>query len=160
MFFLSACGNANTNNSTNTNTSTGNGGSVASTSGNMTITTQGVALDSNTSVPAVKLGTQPCPNAVSAPSYWDTIVGTQANLNKVESVTCANLIGNAMLQALVDVRIDGSGGFLDFYVYDKITNPHPQQLFKLQGLEHGDAKISGYNTQTCNYPHILTINIH
>jgi Immunoglobulin-like domain of bacterial spore germination len=102
--------------------------------------------DSTTPAPAVKLGTQPCPNAVSAPAYWDPIIGTQPNITKVESVTCSNLTGKATLQALINVRTNGTGSFLNVYVYDKITDTHPLQLFKLQGLEHGTAKVSGYNT--------------
>jgi hypothetical protein len=59
---------------------------------------------------------------------------------------CGNLIGNATLQALVTVRYQGTGQILDFYVYNDITGPSPSQLFKLQNLYKGDAKISVYNT--------------
>ncbi len=131
--------------------SQGNNSNISATTSTVATTithadTAVVMSDSTTPAPAVKLGTQPCPNAVSAPAYWDTIIGTQPNINKVESVTCSNLVGNATLQALINVRTNGTGGFLDVYVYDKITDTHPLQLFKLQGLEHGAAKVSGYNT--------------
>jgi hypothetical protein len=66
--------------------------------------------------------------------------------SKVESVSCANLMGVPTLQALVTVRNQGSGGILDVYVYNDITNPRPTQIFKLLTLTGGDAKISGYNT--------------
>ncbi len=146
-FFLVACG------STGVSVNTGAGGSnnntATSSTNSGTTTVNGVVPDSASVGPAtVKLGTQPCPAPVNVPSYWDPIVGTQTNLNKVESVTCANLIGKDTLQALVNVRIDGTGHFLNVYVYDKITDTHPTQIFKLQGLEHGAAKISGYNTIT------------
>ena len=146
MLILSACGSNSASVTSNGSTTTSQGGTANTSTASQTISNTNVVSDNVTVAPTIKLGTQPCPNAVSAPSYWDPIVGTQANLSKVESVICANLIGNATLQALVDVRTDGTGGFLDWYVYDKITDPHPQQLFKLQGLEHGAAKISGYNT--------------
>ncbi len=102
-------------------------------------------LDNGTSSAAIKLGNQPCPAAVSSPTHWDPIVPTQANLNKVESVTCANLLGVADLQALVTVRSNGSAS-LDAYVYDKITSPSPTKVFMLMNLQKGDIKISGYNT--------------
>src|SRR6266516_3542964 len=40
----------------------------------------------------------------------------------------------------------GSDRLLDSYVYTTITSTHPTQLFKLQGLNRGQAKISPYNT--------------
>ncbi|MDQ2887355.1 MAG: Gmad2 immunoglobulin-like domain-containing protein [Chloroflexota bacterium] len=140
LLILAGCGSSQGNNS-NISAATS---TVATTFTNAT--TVALTSDSTTPAPAVKLGTQPCPSAVSAPSYWDPIIGIQPNINKVESVTCSNLIGNATLQALINVRTNGTGAFLDVYVYDKITDTHPQQLLKLQGLEHGAAKVSGYNT--------------
>jgi hypothetical protein len=64
----------------------------------------------------------------------------------VSRVTCANLIGNPTLQALILVGYQGAGNVVDVYVYNKITDPLPQQLFKLQNLYKGDAKVGGYNT--------------
>ncbi len=104
------------------------------------------ATTSTTPGTGVHQGTQPCPAAVSATTYWDAIIPTQANVNKVESVTCANLLGNATLQALINVRFDGTGQILDVYVYNNITHPGPTQIFKLQALYKGSAKISAYNT--------------
>jgi hypothetical protein len=83
---------------------------------------------------------------VQDPAHWDAIIPTQTGTSKVESVTCANLTGNTSLQALVTVRSNGSGAFLDVYVFNNITNPNPVSLFKLLHLDRGDAKISGYNT--------------
>lgn len=91
-------------------------------------------------------GVQSCPNVVSAPSYWDPIIGTQSGVAQVESVTCATLIGVLSLQALVNVRYAGPGASLDVYVFNNITSANPPQLFKLQGLYKGDARISSYNT--------------
>src|SRR5947209_7841889 len=98
------------------------------------------------SAPQVKLGTQPCPEAVKDPTYWNSIVGAQANVSKVDNDSCANLVGNSSLQALIAVRYDGAGQVLDIYVYNNITDPNPTQIFKLQSLYKGIVKISGYNT--------------
>jgi hypothetical protein len=67
-------------------------------------------------------------------------------MSQIESVTCANMKGDSSLQALVNERFNGTGRFLNVYVYNNITSASPTQLFKLQGLEHGAAKVSGYNT--------------
>ena len=99
-----------------------------------------------TTTPGIGLGSQPCPAAVKTPAYWDPIIPTQNGVTKVESVTCGNLIGNPTLQALATVRYNGTGAILDAYVYTNITNPRPTQLFKLQSLYDGDARISVYNT--------------
>jgi len=108
-------------------------------------TTTGGTTPTPTAAPQVLLGTQPCPDAVKAPAYWDPIIPTNAS-SKVEGVSCANLMGVSTLQALVTVRNQGSGGILDVYVYNDITSPKPVQVFKLMTLAEGDAKISGYNT--------------
>ncbi len=96
--------------------------------------------------PTLKVGAQTCPDTVQAPLYWDSVVGTQPDVSHVETVTCAYLRGGTSLQALVTVRYDGSGGLLDIYVYDNLASATPLQLFKLQNLYQGQAKISAYNT--------------
>lgn len=96
-------------------------------------------------MPGMRSGPQPCPAAVKATTRWDSLIGTHGE-GKVESVSCGNLLGNASLQALVTVRHAGTDNILDVYVYDKITSDHPQQLFKLQRLTMGDARISTINT--------------
>ncbi len=124
----------------------GGGSGSTSTPTVSTTTTAGKATVTPTTTPQIQLGTQPCPDAVKAPAHWDAIIPTQANVNKVESVLCGNLVGNASLQALVTVRANGTGAILDVYVYNHITDPNPAQIFKLQNLYKGDARISGYNT--------------
>ncbi|MBO0781452.1 MAG: hypothetical protein J2P37_21745 [Ktedonobacteraceae bacterium] len=119
------------------------------TNGNSTATSTPSGSGNNptpTPTAGVQLGKQNCPVTASDPAHWDSIVPTQPNVSKVESVTCANLVGNNSLQALVLVRSQGSGDTLDVYVYSKITDPAPQKLFQLLGLYKGTAKISGYNT--------------
>ena len=99
-----------------------------------------------TASPGIGLGPRPCPDAVKAPAHWDAIIPTQNGVTHVDKVICGNLIGNATLQALITVRYQGTGQILDVYVYNNITSPSPSQLFKLQNLYKGDAKISVYNT--------------
>jgi hypothetical protein len=113
-----------------------NQGTPTTTSGTTPVTTR---------TPQVLLGVQPCPDAVKTTAYWDPIIPTNSS-SKVESVSCANLMGVSTLQALVTVRNQGTGGILDVYVYDHITNPKPMQIFKKMTLAQGDAKISGYNS--------------
>ena len=110
-----------------------------------TPTTTGGTTPVTTRTPQVLLGVQPCPDAVKTTAYWDPIIPTNSS-SKVESVSCANLLGVSTLQALVTVRNQGTGSILDVYAYDHITNPKPTQIFKKMTLAEGDAKISGYNT--------------
>jgi hypothetical protein len=79
-------------------------------------------------------------------AYWDARIPTQAGVSKVESVTCGYLKGAPTLQALVTVRYNGTGSVMDVYVYDHITDASPNQMFKLQNLYMGSAKISVYNS--------------
>src|SRR5579859_4173114 len=82
-----------------------------------TPTTTGGTTPVTTSTPQVLLGVQPCPDAVKTTAYWDPIIPTNTS-SKVESVSCANLMGVPTLQALVTVLNQGAGGILDVYVYD------------------------------------------
>src|SRR5206468_13059919 len=95
--------------------------------------------------PVVRLGAQPCPDAVKDSAHLTAIIAPTTT-SKVESVSCGNLKGIPSLQTMVTVRYDGTGAILDVYVYDHIIDPSPVQLFKLQNLTRGSVKISGYNT--------------
>lgn len=99
-----------------------------------------------TTSPVLHPGPQPCPDAVQAPAHWDAIIPTQNGVTHVEKVICGYLTGTTTLQALVTVRYQGTGQLLDAYVFKDITSPGPSQLFKLQSLYNGDARISVYNT--------------
>ncbi len=96
--------------------------------------------------PGIGLGPQACPILVKNPTYWDPIIPTQSGVSQVKSVTCGYLKGMSTLQALVTVLYSGTGAKLDIYVYDNLNNAAPAQIFKLQNLLMGAAKISGYNT--------------
>ncbi len=76
---------------------------------------------------------------------WDTLVGTKANVNKVQKVICGNLEGNGAMTALVLVRYYSPDATLDFYVYDNLSG-RPVQRFVVRGLAQGDAQISPTNT--------------
>ncbi len=94
----------------------------------------------------ITLGPQACPEPVKNPSHWDSILGTSSGINKVESVSCANILGDTSLQAMVTVRYADSDAQLDVYVYTNLTNAQPKQIFAVHGLVKGDARISLYNT--------------
>ena len=156
LFLLSACGNGGggTAGSTGGNTRptpSGNTPSPTATSTSApapadtpsTATTPGT--DTLTSPPGVVLGVQPCPDAVKDRGYWVSIIHPLTG-DHVETVSCANLMGTPTLQALVTVRNEGSGAFLDVYVFNNITSAPPSMIFQLMHLERADAKISGYNT--------------
>ena len=96
--------------------------------------------------PGINTGPQPCPDAVQIAAHWDAIIPTQNGVTHVEKVICGYLSGTTTLQALVTVRYQGTGQLLDVYVYNDITSPDPTQLFKLQSLYNGAARISAYNT--------------
>lgn len=131
LFVFSSCSSG----SSNSATPTAGHGATPTGSGSNAKTT-----------PVINLGTQPCPDAVKSPSHWDAIIGTQSNVSQVGQVTCGNLIGQPTLQALIVVDYAGTGHIVDVYVYNNITDAAPQQIFKLQNLYMGEAKISGYNT--------------
>lgn len=96
--------------------------------------------------PGVVLGPQACPPGVASTTYWNEFLKLPGTDRSVESVSCANILGNPTLQALVTVRHRLPGSALDVYVFDKITSGQPTRLFLLSGLLKGDAKISYYNT--------------
>jgi hypothetical protein len=105
-----------------------------------------ISTSSATPTTTIKMGPQPCPAAVASASNWDAIIPTQPPSTKVESVTCGNLMGVSSLQAMVTVRTSGVEALLDVYVYNHLTDPHPNKVFALMGLYKGDAKISNYNS--------------
>ena len=135
LWFLTACGGSN-----------GTASNATPVAGTGTNTTSSGAVTDATPTVAPHLGTQPCPAVVSEPSHWDSIIGTQAGVNAVVSVTCANLTHNNSLQALVVSVYEGTGQTADIYVFSNITSPSPTQIFKLHNLYKGSAKISAYNT--------------
>lgn len=98
--------------------------------------------------PGVVLGPLPCPAAVRDASYWNQFVSVPPDIEVADSVSCGNLLGKPSLQAVVVTREIVGGGpvFRSVFVFDKITDPKPQLLFKITHLLHGNAQISGYST--------------
>ncbi len=94
----------------------------------------------------ITLGPKPCPTAVSAPAHWSPIVMQYASGGSLtaERVTCANMMGNSSLQALVTAR--RADQTLDVYVFNNITGSSPALMFHSGRLVKGEAKISGYST--------------
>ncbi|HVB20341.1 MAG TPA: hypothetical protein VNG51_00160 [Ktedonobacteraceae bacterium] len=131
LFLFAACSSGSTN-------------SATPTAGHAATPTSGSSKA--TATPVINLGTQPCPDAVKSLAHWDALIGTQSGVSQVGQVTCGNLIGQPTLQALIVVDYAGTGHVVDVYVYNNITAAAPQQIFKLQNLYMGEAKISGYNT--------------
>jgi hypothetical protein len=99
-----------------------------------------------TPAPGVVLGPQACPSGIANPAHWDAIIGTNNGQQHVESISCANIIDNPSLQALVMVRHTDASATLDVYVFQNVTSAKPTQIFKLPGLVKGNSMISGYNT--------------
>ena len=108
--------------------------------------TTGPVHTTPTALPGVVLGPRACPGNVGEPGYWDHILGTQPGTTEVARVSCANLQGTTTIQALVTVSHTDGTNIVDVYIYDDITQLHPDQLFKQANLLMGDAKVSGYNT--------------
>ena len=96
--------------------------------------------------PGILLGPQECPALVKDPSSWNQLIPIQAGVTQVQGVTCGYLKGIPTLQALVTVLHNDTSKTLDVYVYDHLTDASPLQIFKLQNLVLGAAKISGYNS--------------
>lgn len=75
---------------------------------------------------------------------WDHLLATQANVNKVQTVTC-DTIENGALAALVTVRYYSADDKLDWYVYDNLPGT-PARRFSMLGLMRGDVQISPTKT--------------
>ena len=118
---------------------------TATAPGTTSTTTPGSDI-APTPAPGVTNGPQNGPSSVNTAAYWDTILGTKGTNGKVESVSFANVMGNSTLQALVTVRHSDANSTLDVYVFNNITSKNPMQIFKLDGLIKGEAKISYYNS--------------
>lgn len=142
MLIFAACGS-----SVGNSNSVKNDNVTSKTSKNSTATSTSTDIEPNvSSASQITSGSQSCPATVSNPAHWDPIIPTQSGVSAVSRVICANLTGKSTLQALIIVSYDGASSVKDVYVFDNITGPSPTQLFKLQNLIQGDAKISGYNT--------------
>lgn len=105
----------------------------------------GTSAGSGNATPTVNANPGSDKDPCKDPSYWNSIVGLHSG-QTVESVSCGKVIGTGDRQAVVDVRNAGDDKLLDVHFYRNITSAHPEELFKLSGLVHGDARISLVNT--------------
>ena len=90
-------------------------------------------------LPTITLQVSGCPSNLAI--NWDKLVGTQANVNKVQKVFCGGLEGSGTLDALIDVRYYSPDARLDYYVYNNLLGT-PNRLLSTRGLLNGDAFIS------------------
>jgi len=97
-------------------------------------------------IPKVLSGVQPCPGDTASTAHWEAIISTNGGPQKVQSVSCANIMGTPSLQALVTDHRANADNTLDVYVFNNITSATPTKIFSSLGLVKGAAKISGYNT--------------
>src|SRR6266852_5578797 len=104
------------------------------------------ATPTATGTPGVHSGPRACPGDTGNPAHWEVIIGTAGGPQQVQNVSCANIIGNPSLQALVTDHRSNAGPTLDAYVFNNITSATPTRIFQTLGLVKGDARISGYNT--------------
>lgn len=103
----------------------------------------------NFSAVMVKVLIDPTPTtSIQNPAYWTPFVSVPPAIRVADSVRFGHLLGNNSLQAVVVARDILGGGpvYRDVFVFDKVTDPHPQLLWHESRLPHGDAKISVYNT--------------
>ncbi len=71
-----------------------------------------------TPTPSIVLGSQACQGALASVSWASLIPGFDASSQKIGTVTCGDLKRDGHQEALVPVQYDGTGGILDFYVFD------------------------------------------
>jgi hypothetical protein len=105
----------------------------------------GTSAGSGNATPTVTANPGSDKDPCKDPSYWNSIVGLHSG-QTVESVSCGKVIGTDDRQAVVDVRNAGDDKLLDVHFYRTITSTHPENLFNLSGLVHGDARVSLVNT--------------
>lgn len=125
-------------------------------------TTGTTATIGATPTPGVILGPRACPASVAAPAHWEAIIQPYAygGSHHVELVSCANIMGNPSLQALITVRRVDHGHTLDVFIFSNITDAHPTKIFQIMGLVQGSAKISGYSTlMTAEADQISSVNM-
>lgn len=71
---------------------------------------------------------------------WKAVVGVQPFVRDVEEVIYADLTGDGQEEALVLARLEGSGAYLDYYVYTLADNM-PVKLFEKLGVSHGAVEL-------------------
>jgi hypothetical protein len=114
----------------------GNGSHSSSASATATVIPTGTA--------SVLLGQQPCPTGVSA-SFYATLLALTPDQH-VETLACADLRHDGTLEVVLGVRLDGTGAYLNVYVYSLPDGTTATQLFFDLGLYKGSVAISRVST--------------
>ena len=115
------------------------------TTGVASSTVTATAIASPTAKPALPTITLQVIGCPTLSINWDSLVGTRANVSKVQKVICGSLEGAGTLDALVDVRYYAPEARLDYFVYDNLYGT-PVRRMSAQGLLDGDALISSVGT--------------
>lgn len=71
---------------------------------------------------------------------WKAVVGTQPFVRDVEEVIYSDLTGDGQEDALVLVRLEGSGAYLDYYVYT-LTGGDAVMLFEKTGISRSQVRL-------------------
>lgn len=71
---------------------------------------------------------------------WRAQIGTQPLLRDVENVIYADLTGDGREDALVLVRLEGSGAYLDYYVFT-LEGGEVVMLFEKLQVSHGQVEL-------------------
>lgn len=114
----------------------------------------GTAAPENTSsIPASDTGTKTSPagavrTVVSTVTdaadiraiNWKQVTGARPLVREVEKVIYADLTGDRREQAIVMVRLEGSGAFIDYYVFS-LDGGELLSLFEKSGVELGDIEL-------------------
>jgi hypothetical protein len=117
------------------------GGSSTSTASAGTTPTPTVA-------PGVTFGAQPCPSGVT-PAFYSTLLKLTAD-EHVETLKCADFRHDGTLEVLLGVRLDGTGSFLNVYLYSLPNGNTATQLYYDLGLGGGTVAISRVSTILLN----------
>lgn len=67
---------------------------------------------------------------------WKAEIGAKPMVRDVEDVQYNDLTGDGKDEALVLVRMEGSGAYLDYYIY-ALENGQPVKLFERTGVSQG-----------------------
>jgi hypothetical protein len=108
----------------------------------------GLSAENETAVMVKVLINPTTTTSIQDPAYWTQFVSAPPDIRVANSVSFGHLLGNNSTQAMVVARDFLGGGpvYRDVFVFDNINASHPQLLWQISRLLHGDAKISGYST--------------
>ncbi len=113
-----------------------------------TSTASVVGTPTPTVAPGVTFGAQPCPSGIT-PAFYSTLLSLTADQH-IETLKCADFRHDGALEVLLGVRLDGTGSFLNVYLYSLPTGSAATQLYYDLGLGGGTVAISRASTILLN----------